>query len=251
MMTDLEFGGEVDRPMNIVDLCNGRWKGQAVATFDRGGEICRITCRAADLVRLCEWLTEGKGFTFATLVVEESAKQAWVLTYVFYKDGSSPWIELEVRLDENETSAPSLVGLAHGPSVDWHEREAEDLFGLRFSGHPRLGEFVLHEDWPEGVNPMRRSFDAHRGVKRRELDPSWQPPTIVVAPGSFAMPVGPIFSDFAEASHFLLETVGEDVIHTIPRFFYKYRGMEKIAERQAADRALLLGSQTPSATGRT
>ena len=33
------------------------------------------------------------------------------------------------------------------------------------------------------------------------------------------MPIGPVFSDFAEAAHFLLETVGEDVIHTIPRFF--------------------------------
>ena len=57
------------------------------------------------------------------------------------------------------------------------------------------------------------------------------------------MPIGPVFSDFAEASHFLLETVGEDVIRTIPRFFYKYRGVEKIAEGQPADRALLLAER--------
>ena len=195
------------------------------------------------MVGICEWLTEEEGYAFATLVVEETAKQAWLLTYIFYKDGSTPLIELELRLETNEVSAPSLVGLARGPSVDWHEREAEDLFGLRFSGHPRLGEFVLHEDWPEGVNPMRRSFEARRALKRREPDPSWEPPTIVVAPGSFAMPVGPIFSDFAEASHFLLETVGEDVIHTIPRFFYKYRGVEKLAERQPVERVLLLAER--------
>jgi hypothetical protein len=36
----------------------------------------------------------------------------------------------------------------------------------------------------------------------------------------------PVFSDFAESAHFLLETVGEDVIHTISRFFYKYCGVE-------------------------
>ena len=96
----------------------------------------------------------------------------------------------------------------------------------------RLGEFVLHEDWPEGVNPMRRSFDATQRVSLRAPDPRWEPPTIVTAPGAFAMPIGPVFSDFAESAHFLLETVGEDVIRTIPRFFYKYRGVEKIAEGQ-------------------
>jgi Ni,Fe-hydrogenase III large subunit len=57
------------------------------------------------------------------------------------------------------------------------------------------------------------------------------------------MPIGPVFSDFAESAHFLLETVGEDVIRTIPRFFYKYRGVEKIAEGQPVDRALLMAER--------
>jgi formate hydrogenlyase subunit 5 len=37
--------------------------------------------------------------------------------------------------------------------------------------------------------------------------------------------------------------VGEDVIRTIPRFFYKYRGVEKIAEGQTVDRVLLLAER--------
>ena len=57
------------------------------------------------------------------------------------------------------------------------------------------------------------------------------------------MPIGPVFSDFAKSAHFLLETVGEDVIRTIPRFFYKYRGVEKIAEGQKVDRVLLLAER--------
>ena len=77
----------------------------------------------------------------------------------------------------------------------------------------------------------------------RAVEPKWEPPTIVTAPGAFTMPIGPVFSDFAESAHFLLESVGEDVIRTIPRFFYKYRGVEKIAEGQPADRALLLAER--------
>jgi formate hydrogenlyase subunit 5 len=192
---------------------------------------------------ICEWLWQELEYAFATLVVEDSSETDRLLTYVFYKDVDSPWVYVELRVDPRDGTAPSIVGLAQGPSVDWHEREIEDLFGLKFEGHPRLGEFVLHEDWPEGANPMRRSFDARRRLEPRKSDPTWQPPTIVAAPGSFAMPIGPVFSDFAETAHFLLETVGEDVIHTIPRFFYKYRGVEKIAEGQPVERALLLAER--------
>jgi formate hydrogenlyase subunit 5 len=183
----------------------------------------------------------GLAFTFATLVAEE--QPASLLTYVFYKNASNPWVYVELPIDGRTRAVPSISGLTHGPSVDWHEREVEDLFGVNFEGHPRLGEFVLHEDWPDGVNPMRHDFDAARPPVARDAEQIWHPATVVTAPGAFAMPIGPVFSDFAESAHFLLETVGEDVIRTIPRFFYKYRGVEKIAEGQPVERALLLAER--------
>ena len=181
-----------------------------------------------------QWLIGDLEFAFATLVVEESPDDAWSLIYVFYREDSLR-VHVEVQLSTQPFAMPSVVGLLHGPSADWHEREAEDLFGMTFEGHPRLGEFVLHEDWPEGVNPMRRDFDARRPPEFIESrSRAWNPPTDGRRRRArFAMPIGPVFSDFAESAHFLLETVGEDVIRTIPRFFYKYRGVEKIAEGAA------------------
>jgi formate hydrogenlyase subunit 5 len=227
---------------DFSDICRRKWQGRVQATLDRDTRICRLRCEHGDLVGVCQWLGHELDFAFATLVVEENA-DGWSLLYVFYKDAQSPWVYVTLALGADVRTVPSISGLTHGPSVDWHEREAEDLFGLTFEGHPRLGEFVLHEDWPQGVNPMRQTFNAHREIAHREPDPKWEPPTIVTAPGAFAMPVGPVFSDFSEAAHFLLETVGEDVIRTIPRFFYKYRGVEKIAEGQTPDRVLLLAER--------
>ncbi len=227
----------------IVDLCNSRWRGRIVARLDDGAGVCRIESPPEQLPQLWEWLGREIGYAFATLIVEESPGKGSLLVYVFYRDAPSPWVYVEVRLDARAGAVPSVSGLINGPSADWHEREVEDLFGLTFEGHPRLGEFVLHEDWPDGVNPMRHSFDARQRLAPQEPNAKWQPPTIVTAPGSFAMPIGPVFSDFAESAHFLLETVGEDVIHTIPRFFYKYRGIEKIAEGQPVDRVLLLAER--------
>jgi Ni,Fe-hydrogenase III large subunit/Ni,Fe-hydrogenase III component G len=213
------------------------------ARLDREARTLSLLCRREELGQVCEWLSRDLGFAFGTLIVEETPAGVWSLIYVFYREADPPWVHVALQLDAGETAVPSIVGLVNGPSADWHEREVEDLFGLTFEGHPRLGEFILHEDWPEGVNPMRRSFDARKRMSERKADARWTPPTVVSAPGAFAMPIGPVFSDFAESAHFLLETVGEDVIRTIPRFFYKYRGVEKIAEGQQADRALLLAER--------
>ena len=188
------------------------------------------------------------GYTLATLVVEETADSALALTYILYPATTAPWVYVELGVDARNATVPSLAGLSRGPSADWHEREAKDLFGLRLEGHPRLGEFVLHEDWPEGVNPMRHSFNARERFALREREPTWQPTTVLQAPGAFSMPVGPVFSDFAEAARFLLETVGENVIRTIPRFFYKFRGVEKVAEGQSVDRVLLLAERFSGAS---
>jgi NADH-quinone oxidoreductase subunit C len=49
---------------------------------------------------------------------------------------------------------PSTVDL--WPAADWHEREAFDLFGFDFTGHPGLRRILLAEDW-EG-HPLRKDY---------------------------------------------------------------------------------------------
>jgi formate hydrogenlyase subunit 5 len=229
------------RSDRFAELCLRTWNRPVLVSHAAEAPVCRLECDPPELKQVWQWLIGDLDFAFATLIVEQSPDSAWSLIYVFYWE-DLPWVHVEVQLGA-QPSVPSVVGLLHGPSVDWHEREAEDLFGIEFEEHPRLGEFILHEDWPEGVNPMRRDFDARRPPIHRDPEPRWNPPTVVEALGAFAMPIGPVFSDFAESAHFLLETVGEDVIRTIPRLFYKYRGVEKIAEGEPIDRALLLAER--------
>ena len=217
------------------------WPGKAECRFDAAQFTNEVICARTVLAEVCRRVFQEWDFSFAGLIVEEGASE-WRLRYVFYGERETGWVHVLVSAPLAENVFPSVVEWIH--AADWHEREAEDMFGVHFEGHPRLGDFVLHDDaWQENVEPMRRSFDARRPPEDREAEPAWRPPTVVMAQGSFAMPVGPVFSDFAESAHFLLETVGEDVIRTIPRFFYKYRGVEKIAEGQPVDRVLLLAER--------
>ena len=62
---------------------------------------------------------------------------------------------LEVRIEVADgISIPSVVSLCK--TANWHEREAYDLMGIQFEGHPNLKRILLSDDW-EG-HPLRKNF---------------------------------------------------------------------------------------------
>ncbi len=201
------------------------------------GRLLAAACRADTLSSAVAWLVDRRKYRFATLVVQ-ALPSGDLLDYWFYKPDAGPWVKLSVRLSGQARTVPSISEHVH--AVDWHERQAEDLFGMTFTGHPKLGDFVLHEEWREGVNPMRPEFDAVKPMVEKEVDPRWHPEKILRTPGAFLMPIGPVYSDCAESAQFFLETVGEDVVRMIPRFFFKYRGVEKLAEHRSILDVLLM-----------
>jgi Ni,Fe-hydrogenase III large subunit/Ni,Fe-hydrogenase III component G len=223
-----------------------RWPGRAECRFDAVNSISEIICARAAMPELCGRLFLEWNFSFAGLVVEEGTSE-WQLRYCFYGESEAGWVHVLATAPLAEKTFPSIVKFVH--AADWHEREAEDLFGLIFEGHPRLGDFILHDDaWQENVEPMCRHFDARKAMQHRKPDADWRPHRIVQEPGAFVMPIGPKFSGVTESVHFLLETVGEDVIRSTPRLFYKWRAIEKLAEGKTVDEVLLLAERFAATT---
>jgi NADH:ubiquinone oxidoreductase subunit C len=65
----------------------------------------------------------------------------------------APRVRVQVWLDDGEPVA-SVVPLF--PTADWHEREAYDMFGIAFEGHPNLVRILMPDDW-EG-HPLRKDY---------------------------------------------------------------------------------------------
>ncbi len=67
-------------------------------------------------------------------------------------------VRVRVQVPELDPAVASVVDLY--PGADAMEREAYDLMGVRFAGHPDLTRILMPEDW-EG-HPLRKDFGVGR-----------------------------------------------------------------------------------------
>ena len=65
--------------------------------------------------------------------------------------------EFAIRL-LTDRNAPHLPSVAHvWPAAEWHEREAYDLMGIVFDGHPDLRRILCPDDWVG--HPLRKDYE--------------------------------------------------------------------------------------------
>ena len=62
-------------------------------------------------------------------------------------------VRVQVWLDDGET-VETVIPV--WPTADWHEREAWDMFGIAFDGHPNPTRILMDDDW-EG-HPLRKDY---------------------------------------------------------------------------------------------
>jgi len=136
------------------------------------------------------------------------------------------FVTLLISVDPASPEAPSLTTMV--PAANWHEREMQDLFGIVPVGHPDPRALVVHDGWPRGVFPLRKTFDGSQHVP---VEPAAEFPHLVAeGEGVFEIPVGPIHAGIIEPGHFRFTSVGETVLHLDARLFYTHRGLEKRME---------------------
>jgi NADH-quinone oxidoreductase subunit C len=135
------------------------WDAQAVAeVIEFRGESTAVVPRE-HVRRVAEFLAREPGlhFTFLsdiTAVDKFPVEPRFELNYHLLSLERRERIRLKVRVSGGDPVVPSLTPVF--PAANWHEREAFDLMGVRFEGHPDLTRILMPDDW-EGY-PLRKDY---------------------------------------------------------------------------------------------
>jgi NADH-quinone oxidoreductase subunit C len=94
------------------------------------------------------------------------------LAYNLNSTASQASIEFNLIFNEG-TEVPSIESI--WKTADWHEREAYDMMGIKFSGHPEMKRILLPQDW-EG-HPLKKDYevaDYYHGIYIPKDKTSWE-----------------------------------------------------------------------------
>jgi NADH-quinone oxidoreductase subunit C len=76
------------------------------------------------------------------------------VVYELYRFEQGDYLRLKVSVSEDQLEVPTVSDL--WPTADWHEREAFDMYGIKFAGHPELTRILMWEGYP--FFPLRKDF---------------------------------------------------------------------------------------------
>jgi NADH-quinone oxidoreductase subunit C len=121
------------------------------------GELTLLVA-PADIVRVLTALRDDAQCLFEVLidicgVDYPEREKRFDVVYHLLSPRRNQRIRIKCETDE-DTAVPSAVGVF--PAANWFEREAYDLYGILFSGHPDLRRILT--DYGFQGHPMRKDF---------------------------------------------------------------------------------------------
>jgi NADH-quinone oxidoreductase subunit C len=128
------------------------------ATHAQHGDATAIIA-APRLVELLRFLRDDADCAFEMLsdltVVDRLGEEPrFEVVYHLYSIAKNQRVRLKVAVPEGDPAVASATDLYL--SANWMEREAFDLYGIRFDGHPDLRRILLYEEF-EG-HPLRKDY---------------------------------------------------------------------------------------------
>jgi len=124
----------------------------------RGDETCVVKCE--HLPDICRHIRDELGFDMLSDLCGADypdRKERFEVVYHLYSVEKAKRLRLKVRVAEG-ASVASVGGI--WKAANWFEREAYDLFGIHFEGHPNLKRLLCHNEF-EG-HALRKDYPKNR-----------------------------------------------------------------------------------------
>lgn len=122
----------------------------SLSPLSQGGEPASLASSAKPDGPVGGGKGEGKG--------EGDKGSRFEVVYHLYSLEKNHRLRVKVPVEENDCVVPTATDL--WAAADWFEREAWDMFGIRFDGHPHLKRILMYEEFVG--HPLRKDYPVNK-----------------------------------------------------------------------------------------
>jgi NADH dehydrogenase I D subunit len=211
-----------------------------------------VSARAPDLLPLCRFLRDDPDLAYDLCLFVSAVDQLdldcsprFVAVYQLYSLEHRHRLRLKVPLAGDPPAVDSVSSV--WPAANWHEREAFDLFGIQFRGHPEPRRILLPHNWvghplrkdyPLGGEPVQFTVNQDdptlanlgRQVMDAPTGESDVPPWFSGRSDTMILNVGPQHPATHGVLRVVVELDGERMVNAAPDIGHLHSGFEKTAE---------------------
>ena len=143
---------------NILNKINFNLPSTVLESKEFRGELTIVVSKDR-IVKVCKFLKEDAELRFDLLAdlcgidMQTSPKRFGVI-YNLFSIANKYRIRLKTFTEEEHPNVPTVTGV--WGTANWHEREAFDMFGIIFEGHPDLRRIYMPDEFE--YYPLRKDF---------------------------------------------------------------------------------------------
>ena len=155
------------------------------------GETTLNIADAERIVEVCQFAKDELGFDYLvdiSTLDHYGADPRFTVVYELSGIEHRQHLRLKTQVTEEKSEVPSVTGVWR--TADWHEREAYDMMGVKFDGHPNLKRILMWEGYP--YFPLRKDFPLEGkptevpDVAKTDVAPMVGGPFVTIASGEDA-----------------------------------------------------------------
>jgi NADH-quinone oxidoreductase subunit C len=119
------------------------------------GDVVRIVARKDDVPAVLATARETLSIPHLSFITVVDRQGSFELTYELM-DFRGATVRVKTAIEGDEPVIGTVTGVY--PTANWHEREAYDMFGVAFAGHPDLRRTYMWQDHFDH-HPLLKSFE--------------------------------------------------------------------------------------------
>ncbi|HWQ56455.1 MAG TPA: NADH-quinone oxidoreductase subunit C/D, partial [Bryobacteraceae bacterium] len=168
----------------------------------------------------------------------------FTVVYTLLSFDRNDYVRVKVALEGETPSLESITGIWQ--NANWYEREAWDMFGIRFAGHPLLQRILMPRTWvghplrkehPSRATEMGQFRLPDEKEDREQEALRFRPEEWGMARSHgdtefMFMNIGPQHPGTHGVLRIIVQLDGETIVDLVPDIGYHHRAQEKVAERQ-------------------